>query len=212
MSNGARTRIERSRTKIVRAAADVFLQQGYLGATVDRIASVADVSVQTVYSRFGSKEALFHEVVGALAGGATRSIDHAVDGLPEETGPRDWLLRFAIEQLETVLTPRLMQLRRMVIGESGRFPELGASLFREGPGRAIEQLADALDRFVSRGQLSVSDTRVAAKQFNWLLMGGPTSEVMHLGDTAIPTPEGMRKHAGETVALFLAGYAVAPDR
>lgn len=210
MSNGARTRIERSRTKIVRAAADVFLDQGFLGATMDQIASLADVSVQTVYSRFKSKEALFHEVVGALAGGATRSIDQEVDGLPEGTSPEEWLLRFAIEQLQTVMTPRLMQLRRMVIGESGRFPELGASLFREGPARAIDRLAKAIEQFVSSGQLSVSDPRVAAKQFNWLLMGGPTSEVMHLGDTAIPTPEQMRKHARETVDLFLAKYAATP--
>lgn len=211
MSNGARTRIERSRAKIVAAAADVFLEEGFLGATMDQIASRAEVSVQTVYSRFKNKEALFHEVVGALAGNATRGIDHEVDGLPDGTSPEDWLLCFASEQLRTVLTPRLMQLRRMVIGESGRFPELGVALFREGPGRAIDRLAKAFEHFVSTGELMISDPRVAAKQFNWLLMGGPTSEVMHLGDAAIPAPRQMRKHARETVDLFLAKYAVGPD-
>jgi AcrR family transcriptional regulator len=211
MSNGAKTRIERSRAKIVEAAAEVFLDQGFLGATMDQIASRADVSVQTVYSRFGSKEALFQDVVGALAGGATRSIDSEVDALPDGTSPEDWLLRFALEQLQAVLTPRLMRLRRMVIGESGRFPELGVSLFREGPGRAIEKLASAIDLFVSTRQLSVEDSQVAAKQFNWLLMGGPTSEVMHLGDVAIPSPAQMRKHAQESVDLFLARYATGPD-
>jgi TetR/AcrR family transcriptional regulator, mexJK operon transcriptional repressor len=85
VSNGARTRIERSRAKIVAAAADVFLDQGFLGATMDQIASRADVSVQTVYSRFGSKEALFNEVVGELAGGATRDIEEEVDALPDGT-------------------------------------------------------------------------------------------------------------------------------
>ena len=211
MSNGAQTRIERSRAKIVAAATDVFLEQGFLGATMDQIASHAGVSVQTVYSRFKSKEALFNEVVGALAGGATREIDHQVDRLPDAVSPEDWLLRFAHEQLQTVLTPRLMQLRRMVIGESGRFPELGVSLFREGPGRAIDRLTEAFQNFVTKGELSVNDPRVAAKQFNWLLMGGPTSEVMHLGDTAIPTPEQMRKHACETVELFLAKYGIDPS-
>jgi len=208
MSNGARTRIARSRAKIVAAAADVFLEEGFLGATMDQIASRAEVSVQTVYSRFKSKEALFDEVVGDLAGGATHSIDHEVDALPDGTSPEDWLLRFANEQLRTVLTPRLMQLRRMVIGESGRFPELGVALFREGPGRAIDRLAKAFKHFASTGELSISDPRVAAKQFNWLLMGGPTSEVMHLGDAAIPGSRQMRKHARETVDLFLAKYAV----
>nr|MCU0733241.1 TetR/AcrR family transcriptional regulator [Hyphomonas sp.] len=193
MSNGARTRIARSRAKIVAAAADVFLEQGFLGATMDQIASRADVSVQTVYSRFGSKEALFNEVVGELAGGATRDIEQEVDALPDGTRPEDWLLRFAEEQLRTVLTPRLMQLRRMVIGESGRFPELGAALFREGPGRAIDRLAEVFRHYSSTGELAISDPWVAAGQFNWLLMGGPTSEVMHLGDAAIPDADRMRQ-------------------
>lgn len=209
MSNGAQTRIERSRARIISAAADVFLAEGFLGATMDQIASRADVSVQTIYSRFGSKENLFEEVVGALAGGAAQRIRGEVEHLPEGVSPEDWLLRFANEQLKAVLTPRLMQLRRMVIGESARFPELGVALYRQGPGRAIDRLTEALGRFSSQGLLSVTDAFVAAKQFNWLLMGGPTSEVMHLGDGAIPDPRQMQKHARETVDLFLARYAVA---
>lgn len=207
MSNGAQTRIERSRAKIVAAAAAVFLKEGFLGATMDQIASAADVSVQTIYSRFQSKEVLFHEVVGALAGGATRGINREVDELPEGIGPADWLGRFAIKQLRLVLTPRLMQLRRMVIGESGRFPDLGVALYSEGPGRAIERLAQAIERFDAVGSLSVADPILAARQFNWLLMGGPTSEVMHLGDSAIPTRRQMETHADQTVDMFMARYA-----
>jgi AcrR family transcriptional regulator len=213
MANGASTRIERSRAKIVAAAADVFLECGYLGATVDQIAARADVSVQTVYSRFGNKQGLFHEVADALAGGAARRIGQGVEALPAGTSAEDWLLRFAQEQLKTVLTPRLMQFRRMVIGESSRFPELGAALFREGPMRAIERLERVLRQFHAQGTLVVPDPGVAARQFNWLLMGGPTSEVMHLGDSAIPTGEAMEKHARETVELFLARYrALPPER
>ncbi len=208
MSNGAQTRIERSRAKIVAAAADIFLNEGFLGATMDDIASRAGVSVQTIYSRFQSKEKLFHEVVAALAGGATRSINRDLDDQPVGIGPEDWLRRFAIKQLGTVLTPRLMQLRRMVIGESGRFPELGVALYKEGPGRAIERLTEAITFYVARGELDVKDATLAAQQFNWLLMGGPTSEVMHLGDAAIPSRRQMEKHAEQTVDLFLAKYTV----
>lgn len=210
MSNGAMTRIERSRTKIIAAAADVFLNQGFLGATMDQIAARADVSVQTVYSRFKSKEALFNDVVGELAGGATRDVEHELAALPDGTSPEEWLSRFAVGQLRTVLTPRLMQLRRMVIGECGRFPQLGTALFKEGPGRAISQLTEVFEHFASTGELAIGDPLLAAKQFNWLLMGGPTSEVMHLGDAAIPSPNQMVRHAGETVDMFLAKYSVKP--
>ncbi|WP_430448603.1 TetR/AcrR family transcriptional regulator [Rhodophyticola sp.] len=209
MSNGAKTRIERSRAKIVAAAADVFLKEGFLGATMDQIALQADVSVQTIYSRFQNKETLFHEVVDALAGGATRKINRDVDELPDEIDPEVWLRRFAIKQLQTVLTPRLMQLRRMVIGESGRFPELGVALYKEGPGRAIERLTEAFTHFATTGELSMTDPKLAAEQFNWLLMGGPTSEAMYLGDAAIPGKRRMEKHAEQTVDLFMARYTVA---
>lgn len=209
MSNGAQTRIERSRAKIVAAAADIFLKEGFLGATMDQIALQADVSVQTIYSHFQNKETLFQEVVDALAGGATRSINREVDVLPEGIDPEDWLRRFAINQLRTVLTPRLMQLRRMVIGESGRFPHLGVVLYKEGPGRAIERLTEAFAHFTIAGKLSIADPKLAAQQFNWLLMGGPTSEVMHLGDAAIPAKRKMEQHAEQTVDLFMAKYSIA---
>lgn len=212
MSNGAQTRIERSRARIISAASDVFLAEGFLGATMDQIAARADVSVQTIYSRFSSKETLFEEVVGALAGGAAQKIGREVDDLPAGASAEDWLLSFGNEQLKAVLTPRLMQLRRMVIGESARFPELGVALYRQGPGRAIERLTEALTRFSTEGVLRVPDPVVAAKQFNWLLMGGPTSEVMHLGDAAIPGTRQMQKHARDTVDLFLARYAAAKEK
>ena len=48
-----------------------------------------------------------------------------------------YLVGYAVRQLEVVLTPRILQLRRLVIGEVGRFPELGAALYAGGPGRAI---------------------------------------------------------------------------
>jgi TetR/AcrR family transcriptional regulator, mexJK operon transcriptional repressor len=41
-------------------------------------------------------------------------------------------------------------------------------------------------------------------------MGGPTSEVMHLGDAAIPDADRMRQHARETVDMFLARYGAGP--
>lgn len=209
MSNGAQTRIERSRVKIVAAAADVFLKEGFLGATMDHIASRADVSVQTIYSRFQSKETLFHEVVDAMAGDATRCINREVDVLPDGIDPEDWLRQFAIKQLQTVLTPQLMQLRRMVIGESSRFPELGVALYNEGPGRAIERLTEAFTHFATTEKLSMTDPKLAAEQFNWLLMGGPTNKVMHLGDAAILTKQQMEKHAEQTIDLFMARYSIA---
>ncbi|MCY1239858.1 pyrimidine utilization regulatory protein R [compost metagenome] len=70
LSNGAKTRMERTRKGIVAAASDLFLKHGFLGTNMDEIAATAEVSKQTVYSHFQSKEALFLEVVRSMTGGA----------------------------------------------------------------------------------------------------------------------------------------------
>ncbi|WP_206680519.1 TetR/AcrR family transcriptional regulator [Neoaquamicrobium sediminum] len=69
MSNGAATRTRRSREKIIAAAEEVFLHNGFLGANMDTVAEHAGVSKQTVYAHFHSKEALFIQVVEAMTGG-----------------------------------------------------------------------------------------------------------------------------------------------
>ncbi|GAA4983462.1 TetR/AcrR family transcriptional regulator [Pseudonocardia tropica] len=53
----------RTRTALLGAAADVFAERGYDGASVDEIARVAGVSVGSIYSRFGSKQDLFRALM-----------------------------------------------------------------------------------------------------------------------------------------------------
>ena len=43
----------------------------------------------------------------------------------------------ARQLLATVMQPRILQLRRLVIGEAGRFPELGRTFYEQGPGRTV---------------------------------------------------------------------------
>lgn len=51
------------RESIVRAAGDVFGRSGYVGTTTDQIARAAGISQPYVVRMFGSKEALFLEVI-----------------------------------------------------------------------------------------------------------------------------------------------------
>jgi len=94
-----------------------------------------------------------------------------------------------------------------VIGEAGRFPELGAALYADGPGRAIASLATTFTRLAKRGILSVRDPSLAATQFNWLIMSAPLNRAMLLGDGAIPSRKELQDHASEAVRTFLAAYS-----
>jgi TetR/AcrR family transcriptional regulator, mexJK operon transcriptional repressor len=214
MSNGAATRINRSRAQIISAAEKVFLQHGFLGTNMDMVAATAGVSKQTVYAHFKSKEALFIEVVQAMTGAASHAIREDVEDVLDDRPVQEYLLQVAIDQLTIVMTPRLMQLRRMVIGEVERFPELGQSLHENGPMRSIRRLTRALKHYTSIGQIRTPYPLVAATHFNWLVMGGPTNTAMFLGDDGIPSKAQLCAHVRESVRIFLCGYAVqaASDR
>jgi hypothetical protein len=104
------------------------------------------------------------------------------------------------------MTPRLLQLRRLVIGEVGRFPALARALYVNGPQRAIGSLAVAMTSLRDRGLLDFDDAAAAATTFNWLVMAAPVNEAMLLGDDAIPSPEALRRHAAHATRVFLAAY------
>ncbi|WEK01347.1 MAG: TetR/AcrR family transcriptional regulator [Candidatus Sphingomonas phytovorans] len=202
------SRSERKREAILDAATDIFLHHGYLGSSMDEVAARAAVSKQTVYKHFASKEALFVAIVSSMTGAAGDKVQREIADLGEQDDPERQLLAYAERQLMVVLTPRLMQLRRLVIGEAGRFPELGRALQEGGPGRAVAGLASALARWTDRGLLAIGDPQAAASHFNWLIMGEPVNRAMFLGDAAIPGPAALRRHAADGVRVFLAAYGM----
>ena len=209
MSNGAETRVKRSKSKILAAAEDVFLQHGFTGANMDSVADVAGVSKQTVYAHYGSKEALFIEVVEAMTGAAATDIGEDTPDILDDRPIADFLMEIAMDQLTVVVTPRLMRLRRMIIGEVERFPELGQSLYTNGPIRSVKRIERILEHYVAIGQLGDIDCYEAATHFNWIVMGAPTNRAMLLGDAGIPSRTEMAAHAKEAVRIFVSAYRVS---
>jgi TetR/AcrR family transcriptional regulator, mexJK operon transcriptional repressor len=176
------------------------------------VADAALVSKQTVYAHFQNKEALFLEIIDAMTGGAG---DELQEQVPDEFADRPlaaFLLDFAQQQLAIVLTPHLMQLRRLVIGEVGRFPELGKMLHWRGPQRSINRLSRALERYQKMGQLTATNISSAASFFNWLVMGEPVNDAMLLGDGAIQKAEYQQHHSKECVRIFLAAFGSTQHR
>ncbi len=197
------------RAAILAAATETFLATGFLGTNMDEIASQSGVSKQTVYKHFESKEALFIEVVSRMTNDAGDTV-YAEQPLAPETAAdvAPFLRAYAERQLSIVLTPRLMQLRRLVIGEVSRFPALAAVLYDRGPARAIATLTGAFAKLQQRGLLRCDDPRAAASQFNWLIMAEPLNDAMLLGDAHLPGGERLRRHVEDGVRVFLSAYGL----
>jgi TetR/AcrR family transcriptional regulator, mexJK operon transcriptional repressor len=199
-------RTDRKRAAILEAATSAFLRAGYLGATMDQIAAAAGVSKQTVYKQFADKESLFREIVTITVDEISDPNYEAVLNLRDSGDLEADLREFARGQLTRVMQPRLLQLRRLVIGEAGRFPELGRFFYERGPGRTIAALATAFERLAERGQLRTDDPLAAAAHFNWLIMSTPLNGAMLLGDDRPPPAEELRSFADAGVRVFLAAY------
>lgn len=69
---------------LLTAAAEVFAERGYDGASVDEIARAAGVSVGSIYSRFGNKQRLFQALMADfLEQDVTLARDRLAGGLGE---------------------------------------------------------------------------------------------------------------------------------
>ena len=197
----------RKRSAILDAATTLFLRTGYLGTSMDEIAALARVSKQTVYKHFADKQSLFSAIVAAAVDAAGNPVLEEVTTLADSDDLATDLRGFARGQLERVMQPRLMQLRRLVIGEANRFPDLGRAFYERGAGRTIAGLAVAFERLTERGLLHAHDPELAAVHFNWLIMAAPVNRAMLLGDEALPTAAELDRYADGGVRAFLAAYA-----
>ncbi|HEY3732931.1 MAG TPA: TetR/AcrR family transcriptional regulator [Streptosporangiaceae bacterium] len=205
-SLGGESRSERKRRVILEAATSAFLCNGYLGASVDEIAALAAVSKQTVYKHFGDKEGLFADVVTAMVDEASDPLCQEVLSLTDSGDIEADLRDLARRQLTLVLAPRLMQLRRLVIGEVVRFPELGRMFYERGQGRTVAALATSFESLAARGLLQLDDPLAAAAHFNWLFMSAPLNQAMLLEHGEAPDPADLERYADSGVRIFLASY------
>jgi len=198
----------RKREAVLKAAERQFLATGYESVTMDSIAAESRVAKQTLYSHFGSKRALFLELVSTRTRDATRHVQETSPQVGPDAEPRTLLRDLLRAQLRTVLTPTLLGLRRLVIGELARSPELATALYEHGPGKAIEKLATTLRRFDELGKLRVPDPDLAASQLNWLVMGEPLNRAMLLGDGAARMDDAaIERHVEAALDVFLAAFA-----
>jgi len=197
-------RAQRSHDAIVAAATTEFLERGFDRTTMDEIAVTAAVSKQTVYAHFASKEVLFLAVIRTATGAGTDRVQSGIDFDAAVIDPERTLLDFAERQLRVVSDPRLLKLRRLVVAEVPRFPELGQALHAAGPARAIDGLQRLFTRFRDERLLAIADPASDAALFNWLLMGEPLNNALLLGDGNYPRGVAIEAHARNVVALFIA--------
>jgi TetR/AcrR family transcriptional regulator, mexJK operon transcriptional repressor len=106
--------------------------------------------------------------------------------------------------------PRVVRLRRLIIGEARRFPDLAAEYHRLAQGRVMSTLAATFESLALRGRLQVTDPQRAAEQFAFLVLGAALDRTMFDGRDKTPGPEFLAPAADDGVRTFLAAYGPPP--
>ena len=129
---------------ILRAALELFIEQGIVGASIEKIAKRAGVAKTSVYRRWSSREALLAQAIEA----ARNATGYTVD-LVERTAPQDFV-KLLIEACEVVGRPEIRKLMTRLIGSIPDYPKL-IEVYREtyylprrrAFGRALERVRAA---------------------------------------------------------------------
>lgn len=200
-------RSARKHRAILDAGRELFLRNGYSGTSMDDIAAAASVSKQTVYQHFGDKRRMFVQILTGDMGVADAGIAVLAAAIPGSDDIETDLRAFARAYICAVMQPHLMRLRRVVIGEAERFPELAAAWYSRGPVQAYEMFTDWFQLLNRRGLLGAADPVLAAQHFNWLILSIPLNQAMAqpITDTVIAEKE-LHRYADEGVRVFLAAY------
>lgn len=188
--------------RIVEAAINVFLEAGYEGTSMDRVAAMAGVSKATVYAHFQSKEGLFAAIMGRETRRRAGSI---VPVLAPELPVRESLQRVGESFLRFVTSEPAVKTLRVVAAESARFPELGRLFFESGPAVTWEALTAFFERAGASGRLDVPEPAKAAEQFMAAVTGQLHLRVV-LGMKPTLSEAEIRDRVADAVTLICRAY------
>ncbi|QIZ77096.1 TetR/AcrR family transcriptional regulator [Ferrimonas lipolytica] len=160
-------RSEQKRKQIVDAAGDLFISNGYFETSMDDIAQRADVSKQTVYAHFGSKDDLFTYCV------EHRCAEIEIDRF-DFTSAKDaaqQLLTFCLRVSEVMQSAEALYVLRLCISQADSHPQLSKSFYTAGPGRFAQILCDGLSQLALLPQWNIDCPQMAAEQLMVLTKG-----------------------------------------
>ncbi|MBP2436072.1 TetR/AcrR family transcriptional regulator [Microbacterium amylolyticum] len=166
------------RELILERALEVFVAHGYVGTTTDQLAAAASVSKQTLYKEFGDKEGVFAALIRFACDRVDDPFAPLVDQMRNIDSADDAVALMATQFSRSIMSPYVQQLRRLVIAEATRFPDLGQLYWEEGFLRVVNSVARCLSILDERGMMEIPEARLAAHHFAGLLLWIPSNQTM----------------------------------
>ncbi|RQH21789.1 TetR/AcrR family transcriptional regulator, partial [Okeania hirsuta] len=141
--------------QILIGAIPEFLKNGYACTSMDKVAKAAGVSKQTLYSHFTDKEGLFKALVKRIA---TKKFNF-VWSQPLEGEPEQVLRNLADRLLTNINDTEYLEFVRLIIAESGKYPDLSKLFLTQIAKPAVEILTKYLQE---HQELNLDDPEATA--------------------------------------------------
>lgn len=169
--------ISRSRKQkeqdILTSAAKIFVRDGFEKAHMDEIAHDANVSKQTIYSNFGSKENLFNEIVSDIF----KDLQKENTKDPEFKCPLETLKTYLERLMMPLYSKKGIALYRLAISEGQHNPKLN-QIFISRIERGITRLATILEKLSDKNYIHINDSHEEAHNLIYQCKGLSHSKLL----------------------------------
>ena len=189
----------RKRDSILAAAIEVFIEEGYDLASMDRIAERADASKRTVYNNFESKELLLQAVLQKVNDDCKVTTQITYD---PKASVESQLLAFVDQKLANLNNPPWVGMMRVLFGILGQNEKLTQQVIGSvhDPDGSVRLFLKAA---CADGKLRIDDFELASAIFGAMIGGGIWWPLVFFGTPSYMPEAGFRK---EIVRTFLARY------
>jgi AcrR family transcriptional regulator len=191
----SRARAARKET-ILTAAGQVFLEQGFEGATTLEIANRAKTSKRELYALFGTKQ----DLLAVLIRTVSQRMQTPLDLRAAETRSAffDILQSFAEKFLAELLHPTRIGLYRLAIAEAQRLNAVARELDASGRAPVIAAVRKLFQQGAERGYIEHADISLTLRVFFGVLVGDLQIQLL-LGLGTQPTAKTVRERAAIAV-------------
>lgn len=198
-----RVKSERKRLTILDAAKGVFLERGYVAASMAQVSARVGGSKQTLYKYFASKEELFVAVM--LEKGGVQ-VEPMFDAFHGSENLAQAVRRFALAFARFVAGDEIIAFRRIVYAEFAK-SDLGRLFYENGRKRGWSRMAGDFERAMDEGRMRRADPWVAVNQLHALCEAGPIQRLLE-GSVLVASEQELTEAAEAAAETFIRAYVI----
>jgi AcrR family transcriptional regulator len=170
-ASGRRARARETQRSILRAAHDLFVEQGYGRTTIAQVAARAGVSPETIYATFKNKATLLHRTWDVTIGGDDEEVVfHERPEIKAIRAEPDLAKRFLLHaRMSTATARRMTPFVRSVRSAAGSEPS-AAEMLAEMERQRLVGMSVMAREAAATGQLKVSEAE--CRDIIWSMTDG----------------------------------------